>query len=79
MPEENKHWDCLREGPDPPHFRPAGANASQESQRRARQALVRRHAVALVSALVPVARAGGAASAEALSLLRYVATPLVDT
>ena len=50
-----------------------GSSAAPASATHARKALVRRHAVTLVSALVPVARgdAGGGAAAEALVLLKY--------
>ena len=51
--------DCLGSGSQPTH-----AN-------RAKHGLVRRHAVTLVSALVPVACSGGAAATEALQLLKH--------
>ena len=49
-----------------------GSSAAPASATHARNALVRRHAVTLVSALVPVARgdAGAGAAAEALKLLK---------
>ena len=50
-----------------------GSSAAPASATHARNALVRRHGVTLVSALVPLARgdAGGGAAAEALKLLKH--------